>query len=99
MKCLLECGVFLAKSITEGVSCVVHCSDGWDRTAQTVSVAQLMLDPFYRTIRGFQVAFQIVSSIAGQMFDLFFLYGLKYLQSDFLILVVFFKRVHLSGCQ
>lgn len=33
---------------------VVHCSDGWDRTAQVCSVAALMLDPFYRTIKGFQ---------------------------------------------
>ena len=60
VRCLLECGVFLAKSVTEGISCVVHCSDGWDRTAQTVSLAQLILDPFYRTILGFQVSFGLV---------------------------------------
>jgi myotubularin-related protein 6/7/8 len=30
-------------------------SDGWDRTAQTCSLAALMLDPFYRTMRGFLV--------------------------------------------
>ncbi|KAI8071331.1 protein-tyrosine phosphatase-like protein [Gongronella butleri] len=34
---------------------LVHCSDGWDRTAQLVSVSELCLDPFYRTLRGFQV--------------------------------------------
>eukprot|EP01133_Synstelium_polycarpum_P005963 gene5963-6907_t len=34
---------------------LVHCSDGWDRTAQLVSLASIMLDPYYRTIRGFQV--------------------------------------------
>ncbi|KAF9109880.1 hypothetical protein BGX27_007094 [Mortierella sp. AM989] len=34
---------------------LVHCSDGWDRTAQLTSVAQVCLDPFYRTLRGFQV--------------------------------------------
>jgi myotubularin-related protein 6/7/8 len=28
-------------------------SDGWDRTAQTCSLAQFLLDPHYRTIRGF----------------------------------------------
>jgi len=33
----------------------VHCSDGWDRTAQTCSLACIMLDPYYRTIEGFQV--------------------------------------------
>ncbi|KAF9578931.1 hypothetical protein BGW38_005028, partial [Lunasporangiospora selenospora] len=34
---------------------LVHCSDGWDRTAQLTSLAQICLDPFYRTLRGFQV--------------------------------------------
>lgn len=34
---------------------VVHCSDGWDRTTQIVALAELMLDPYYRTIEGFQV--------------------------------------------
>ncbi|KAH6594390.1 hypothetical protein BASA50_006637 [Batrachochytrium salamandrivorans] len=34
---------------------LVHCSDGWDRTAQLSSLAQLCLDPYYRTINGFQV--------------------------------------------
>jgi myotubularin-related protein 1/2 len=34
-------------------SVVVHCSDGWDRTSQLTSLAQLLLDPYYRTLRGF----------------------------------------------
>ena len=29
---------------------LVHCSDGWDRTAQITSLAELLMDPFYRTI-------------------------------------------------
>ena len=32
-------------------STLVHCSDGWDRTPQLVSLAQLLLDPYYRTIK------------------------------------------------
>lgn len=36
-------------------SVVVHCTDGWDRTAQLTALAMLMLDPYYRTIRGFEV--------------------------------------------
>lgn len=39
----------------EKASVLVHCSDGWDRTSQLVSLAQLMLDPYYRTIQGFAV--------------------------------------------
>lgn len=34
---------------------LVHCSDGWDRTAQITALSQLCLDPYYRTIRGFMV--------------------------------------------
>ena len=36
-------------------SVLIHCSDGWDRTAQLSSLVQLFLDPYYRTITGFQV--------------------------------------------
>uniref|UniRef100_A0A673JA98 phosphatidylinositol-3,5-bisphosphate 3-phosphatase n=1 Tax=Sinocyclocheilus rhinocerous TaxID=307959 RepID=A0A673JA98_9TELE len=34
---------------------LVHCSDGWDRTPQIVALAKVLLDPYYRTIEGFQV--------------------------------------------
>ncbi|CUA68116.1 Phosphoinositide 3-phosphatase [Schizosaccharomyces pombe 972h-] [Rhizoctonia solani] len=34
---------------------LLHCSDGWDRTAQLSSLAQICLDPFFRTLRGFYV--------------------------------------------
>ncbi|ANB11743.1 phosphatidylinositol-3-phosphatase YMR1 [Sugiyamaella lignohabitans] len=34
---------------------VVHCSDGWDRTPQLTALAQIMLDPYFRTIDGFIV--------------------------------------------
>lgn len=36
-----------------GSHAVVHCSDGWDRTSQVVALAQIMLDPHYRTLDGF----------------------------------------------
>uniref|UniRef100_A0A0K2U3Q5 Lateral signaling target protein 2 homolog n=1 Tax=Lepeophtheirus salmonis TaxID=72036 RepID=A0A0K2U3Q5_LEPSM len=39
----------------EGRPVIVHCSDGWDRTPQIVSLSQLLLDPYYRTCDGFRV--------------------------------------------
>eukprot|EP01133_Synstelium_polycarpum_P007799 gene7799-9149_t len=36
-------------------SVVVHCSDGWDRTSQLCALAEIALDPYYRTIQGFQI--------------------------------------------
>eukprot|EP00794_Sanderia_malayensis_P013824 gene13826-15269_t len=39
----------------EEQSVLVHCSDGWDRTAQLVSLSELLMDPFYRTVKGFQI--------------------------------------------
>ncbi|XP_055602796.1 myotubularin-related protein 8 isoform X2 [Uranotaenia lowii] len=45
---------FIANAVDKGISVVVHCSDGWDRTAQVCSLSALMLDPYYRTIKGFQ---------------------------------------------
>ncbi|CAI4045289.1 hypothetical protein SUVZ_10G2930 [Saccharomyces uvarum] len=34
---------------------LVHCSDGWDRTSQVVSLLEICLDPFYRTYEGFMI--------------------------------------------
>jgi hypothetical protein len=39
----------------EEYSVLVHCSDGWDRTAQLTSLPMLMMDPFYRTYKGFMI--------------------------------------------
>ncbi|XP_057470447.1 phosphatidylinositol-3-phosphatase myotubularin-1 isoform X1 [Actinidia eriantha] len=43
-----------ARVALESASVLVHCSDGWDRTSQLVSLASLLLDPYYRTFKGFQ---------------------------------------------
>mgnify|MGYP002632366169 CR=1 FL=1 len=39
----------------ERCSVLVHCSDGWDRTSQLTSLAQLLLDSNFRTRAGFMV--------------------------------------------
>lgn len=53
---ILEGTVFIARAIHIDYSHVlIHCSDGWDRTSQLSSLAQLCLDPYYRTFEGFMV--------------------------------------------
>ena len=55
IRSILSGAVTLAKLISfRGVSVVVHCSDGWDRTSQVCFLSQLLLDPHFRTIEGFQ---------------------------------------------
>jgi myotubularin-related protein 5/13 len=39
---------------TQGASVMVCLEDGWDMTAQVVSVAEILLDPYYRTLTGFR---------------------------------------------
>uniref|UniRef100_A0A8C2GJ54 Myotubularin related protein 6 n=1 Tax=Cyprinus carpio TaxID=7962 RepID=A0A8C2GJ54_CYPCA len=56
IKAIMDAAIFLAKAVTdEGASVLVHCSDGWDRTAQVCALGSLLLDPYYRTIKGFMV--------------------------------------------
>ncbi|XP_068103633.1 myotubularin-related protein 8 [Hyperolius riggenbachi] len=56
IKAIMDASVFLAKAVRDdNASVLVHCSDGWDRTAQVCSLAGILLDPFYRTIKGFMV--------------------------------------------
>uniref|UniRef100_A0A8C0SU48 phosphatidylinositol-3,5-bisphosphate 3-phosphatase n=1 Tax=Canis lupus familiaris TaxID=9615 RepID=A0A8C0SU48_CANLF len=55
IRTLLAGAVRIADKIESGkTSVVVHCSDGWDRTAQLTALAMLMLDSYYRTIKGFE---------------------------------------------
>lgn len=43
----------LTKWLTlEGVHVLIHCSDGWDRTAQISSLVQICVDPYFRTLEG-----------------------------------------------
>ncbi|XP_066993466.1 myotubularin-related protein 2 isoform X2 [Anabrus simplex] len=56
IKCILAGAVRIVDKVeNHKTSVLVHCSDGWDRTAQLTALAMLMLDPYYRTIRGFEV--------------------------------------------
>ncbi|RDX46872.1 phosphatases II [Lentinus brumalis] len=53
---ILEGTLLIVRNVHVNSSHVlIHCSDGWDRTAQLSSLAQLCLDPYYRTQKGFAV--------------------------------------------
>jgi len=39
-------------------SCLLHCSDSWDRSSQEISLVMVMMDPYYRTMEGFAVLIQ-----------------------------------------
>ncbi|KND92609.1 Phosphoinositide 3-phosphatase [Tolypocladium ophioglossoides CBS 100239] len=49
---------------------LIHCSDGWDRTSQLSALAQIMLDPYFRTLEGFMVLVEKDWLSFGHMFRL-----------------------------
>ncbi|XP_065889704.1 myotubularin-related protein 2-like [Dysidea avara] len=56
IKCILNGAVRITELIEkQKASVLIHCTDGWDRTAQLSALSMLMLDPYYRTIVGFEV--------------------------------------------
>ncbi|XP_043246559.1 myotubularin-related protein 8-like [Amphibalanus amphitrite] len=64
----LEAAQFVASSVEAGTTVLVHCSDGWDRTSQTCGLAELLLDPYYRSLHGFQALIERVWLAHGHKF-------------------------------
>eukprot|EP00040_Diaphanoeca_grandis_P035950 m.227379 g.227379 ORF g.227379 m.227379 type:complete len:1334 (-) comp33519_c1_seq2:43-4044(-) len=62
--------VEIANTLTAGHPCVVHCSDGWDRTSQLSATSQLLVDPHFRTISGFADLIEKDWCAFGHMFAL-----------------------------
>lgn len=54
-KVLKSVGRIVRYLTIDGMSVLVHCSDGWDRTSQLTSLSMLLVDPYYRTLSGFIV--------------------------------------------
>ncbi|CAO3566793.1 unnamed protein product [Mortierella alpina] len=59
----------VGKMVDTQSSVLVHCTDGWDRTTQLVCLAQVMLDPFYRTIEGLRVLIEKEWLFCGHPFQ------------------------------
>lgn len=56
MKSILDCANSVVDLIdSQGRSVLLAIEDGWDLTPQITSLAQLCLDPYYRTFEGFKV--------------------------------------------
>lgn len=66
---VIQAAYFIAHSIDFGDPVLVHCSDGWDRTSQLSALSQLLLDPYYRTMRGFASLIEKDFCAFGHMFD------------------------------
>lgn len=65
---ILQGAVEVATHLDRGEAVLVHCSDGWDRTAQLCSLAQVMLDPYFRTMEGFAILIEKDWCSFGHMF-------------------------------
>ncbi len=81
---ILRASVQIAKVIhIEGEPCLVHCSDGWDRTSQLCATAQLLVDPYFRTIEGFGVLVEKDFCAFGHKFhDRCGSYGRKHVENE-----------------
>jgi len=55
MRCIISCATQVVNIITQKKSVMIHCSDGWDRTAQVSALSQVLLDNYYRSAEGFLV--------------------------------------------
>ena len=55
IRLLLKCSLETVFMLKKNLPVLVHCSHGWDRTAQITALTQLFLDPYYRTIDGFKI--------------------------------------------
>ena len=52
---IINASMNVATAVKNGYSVLIHCSDGWDRASQVTAFSQLLIDPFYRTIKGYMI--------------------------------------------
>eukprot|EP00002_Diphylleia_rotans_P013935 TRINITY_DN2714_c0_g1_i12.p1 TRINITY_DN2714_c0_g1~~TRINITY_DN2714_c0_g1_i12.p1 ORF type:complete len:1010 (-),score=157.29 TRINITY_DN2714_c0_g1_i12:251-3280(-) len=54
-KALLACAIRISALVQQGNGVLLSCYRGYDSSSMASSLAQILLDPFYRTFQGFQV--------------------------------------------
>ncbi|OMJ74979.1 hypothetical protein SteCoe_25972 [Stentor coeruleus] len=74
------CGV--VESLQNGISCLIHCSDGWDRTSQLCSLVQICMDSHYRSLRGFAQVIEKDWVSFGHQFEVRLAHANPNLQDD-----------------
>jgi hypothetical protein len=47
MRSIISCATQVVNIITHKKSVMIHCSDGWDRTAQVAALSQVLLENYY----------------------------------------------------
>lgn len=67
---ILQAAQRVRDMILKGGTVFVHCSDGWDRTSQVCALAELILDPHYRTLNGFALLIEKEWCSFGHQFAL-----------------------------
>ncbi|ELP91889.1 hypothetical protein EIN_398190 [Entamoeba invadens IP1] len=66
---ILKGAIQITKEVISGNSVLVHCSDGWDRTAQLVCLSMILVDPYYRTFDGFGILIEKEWCLIGHKFS------------------------------
>ena len=69
MQKVLLGSISITNSQSEGTFVIINCSDGWDRTPQLVCLSKIILDPYYRTFKGFKVLIEIDWVSYGHQFQ------------------------------
>ncbi|KAH0793493.1 Myotubularin-related protein 8 [Histomonas meleagridis] len=67
---LIKGSALIISKLKKNIAVLVHCSDGWDRTAQVSSIVQLIVDPYSRTFQGMKDLIQKDWIDAGHMFHM-----------------------------
>ena len=79
---IINASLNVANSVKRGHSILIHCSDGWDRASQVTAFSQLLIDPFFRTIKGYMTLIEKDFVSFGHQFRFRNGYYSKETQSD-----------------